>query len=126
MALKANVQQQNAALRAEILAAARRGLRGEPRWLSPLLSISGLDAAKGIVAKLETVPEQGGTYVSGIWVTPEHEFFRFEAFEGENSAPDPEPLEDITSSVVVSNHLPGTGKSFGALAIEVLNEVRAS
>lgn len=126
MARKANVQQQNAEVRAEILRAAQRGLGGEPSWLATLLSISGLDPSQGIVAQLQSVPDQEGNIVSGIWVSAESEFYRFEALEITKGAPDVVPLESITGDIVVSDHVPGTGRSFGALAIEVLHEVRAS
>ncbi len=128
MALQRNVQQQNAALKADIrrtLEIARRTPCPLP-WLHPLLLSNGVDPASGILVELHDCPEQEGHGFQGLWLAGDKSFLEFEVMV---RAMDPpahcivERFEDVTTSTVVAPGLKGKGRSFGALALELLDEV---
>jgi len=130
MALKQNVQQQNEVSRARISATARSfraDLLSHP-WLLVELQERQLDPTTGILAELNSVPEQNGEFISGVWVTPNRQFFRFEAVLSHHPvvSSSVEVWEDATATTEVNEHQRGTGKSFGWLAIEVLDELRTA
>ncbi len=65
--------------------------------------------------------------MKGTWLTSERRFWEFEAVVPRQDG-DPvviERFEDATASILMSAHLPGPGKSFGYLALEVLDGRRA-
>ena len=123
MAMKKNVQQQNADLSERIRDTALRwAFRCD--WLPSLLLARGLDPGDGILVELSQIPGQGGDHFYGVWLTSTKRFWRFEIqtpLDGGELVVD--VFEDATSEIVVSDHVPGTGRSFGALAIELLDEV---
>ena len=128
MALQRNVQQQNAALQADIrrtLEIARRTPCPLP-WLHPLLRSNGVDPASGILVELHDCPEQEGHGFQGLWLAGDKTFLEFEVMV---RSTDPagqclvERFEDVTPAVVVTPGLKGKGRSFGALALEVLDEL---
>jgi hypothetical protein len=126
MAIKRNVQQQNAVTREEITrcAMACRDPFTYP-WLHVELQNRGLDPLAGILADLTTIPEQYGEFVEGIWLTSEPRFFRFTALISRHPtvSAEIETWEDITDATQINEHCPGTGKSFGWLAIDVFREI---
>ena len=127
MALQQNVQQQNRALRLEISATAQT-FRSDPLrypWLLIELRQRGFDLAKGILALLQSEPEQDGDLMSGVWLTPQRQFYRFEILVPRvpGASHIVETWEDVTAATAVNAHQRGTGQSFGWLAIEVLNEM---
>jgi hypothetical protein len=127
MALKQNVQQQNRTSRLEIATTAQT-FRSNPLqfpWLMVELQRRDLDLAKGILALVQTVPEQSGNLMSGIWLTPQRQFYRFEILVSRTPGASDivEAWEDVTVTTEVNAHQRGTGHTFGWLAIEVLNEM---
>jgi len=78
-----------------------------------------------LLVAFSSVPDQGGgDWVSGTWLTDTRRFWKFEAVVPTRAGEqvEIERLVDVTDSVLVSAHVPGTGKSFGSLALEVLNQ----
>ena len=63
--------------------------------------------------------------MSGIWLTPQRQFYRFEILVSRDpgASDTVETWEDVTATTNVTAHQRGTGQSFGWLAIEVLNEM---
>src|SRR5690349_9322968 len=121
MALKQDVQQQNEAARLTIASTATT-FRSDPLkypWLTCELQKRGIDLAAGILVSLDSLPEQGGELKSGIWLTPDRRFYRFEVLVSRDSN-DPDTVEsweDVTATTLVNAHQRGTGQSFGWLAI---------
>ena len=61
--------------------------------------------------------------MKGTWLTNERRFWEFEAVvpRQKGESVEIERLEEMTDSVEVSAHVPGTAKTFGYLALEVLD-----
>jgi hypothetical protein len=71
--------------------------------------------------------EQFGDICRGLWLTREREFFEFSVLLQRNDAEvELEEWRDVTDETIVNAHQPGTGKSFGLLALEVLGETYES
>ena len=126
MAILRNVRQQNDATREEIrrTAAAFRGNMLGYAWLLSGLTQRQLDPLGGILAELACVPEQDGDLYSGYWLTTDERFYRFEILVTRQApvTAQVEKWEEATAGVEVKPRQPGTGKSFGFIAIEVLRE----
>jgi len=128
MSIKRNVQQQNAATKATISAIAL-AYACQPEsvpWLSAALESHQLSSANGILVYLVEIPEQEGNIQAGVWLTANHEFFEFEAMVARDSHRllRIEQFKNVTNTLSTSEHLRGVGRSFGALAIQVLTERR--
>lgn len=127
MAIKRNVQQQNAVTREEIANCARvfRDPFNYP-WLHVALVDRGLDPWTGILAKLRATPEQNGEYFEGVWLASGPQFFRFTALVVSHPAisAEIETWQNVTDETEVNEHCPGVGKSFGWLATEVLRDIQ--
>lgn len=125
MARQQNVQQQNMLTTDRILKAVS-DFEASGRlvaWLSAALRSRGDTADSGLLVAFGTVPDQGGgDWVEGTWLTTERRFWEFEAVVSphDSEVVAIERLEDVTLSMTVSAHVPGTGKSFAHLALEVL------
>ena len=127
MALRRNVQEQNQATRDEI-AKHSRAFRSQPMdfpWLLSELHERGLDPLSGILAELSEIPEQGGQYISGHWLSDDRRFYHFAGTltRGTRAQFQMEQWEHVSPEV--SAHEPGTGKTFAYLALEVLEELRS-
>lgn len=124
MSRQLNVQQQNALVKEEILDAARTYISKSPytRWVSEVLLRSGLHPAQGILVRLGAELEQGGEWAYATWLTSDGRFYNIEAMieYGTHHLLYVEKIEDASSEIVVSEHQRGTGRSFGAIALEVL------
>jgi len=128
MAIRLDVQQQNSATRDQIARAAqtfRNDMLSSYPWLLNELLSRSLDPLTGILAKLERIPEQEGELFEGYWLSEDKRFFRFEVMVSRSQAvtANVELWQDASESVLVSAHQPGTGKSFGWLALDVLREL---
>jgi hypothetical protein len=126
MTRQRNVKQQNALTTEDILKAAAlfRESDRQVAWLSAALRSRGEAASSGLLVAFRTVPDQGGgDWVKGIWLTSDRRFWEFEAVvpRQDGEAVVIERLEDATSVIQVSAHVPGTGKTFGHLALDVLD-----
>lgn len=124
MSIQRNVAQQNAATLAEIeqTAALASGTSNALKWLPGLLRDHGQSLQDGILASLSSVPEQEGTFFHGVWLNRNQEFWAFKltASRETGSLLELEEFENISHSIAVSARVPGTGKSFAFLAIQVL------
>ncbi len=127
MSVQRNVIQQNAETLAEIRRVAAAFEAGEAQipWLDELLAARGLFSHQGVLIKLGRIPEQADDLVFGMWLAGSYEFWEFEVLVSrENGAVMAvEQFENVTAAVAVSANAPGTGKSFGFLARQVLLEV---
>jgi hypothetical protein len=126
MAIKRNVAQQNQELKDEMrrTAAAFANHSTQFSWVTDVLKLHGLSAQTGILVRMFETPGQEGNIVGGIWLTKSKEFWSLRAVisRSDGSFLEIEEVENISSSVVVNQHVPGTGKSFGHLALEVFRE----
>ncbi len=126
MTRQLNVQQQNSLTIEGILRAAEwaRSSDRHIEWLGAALRANGEASTSGLLVAARTLPDQGGgDWIHGTWLTSERRFWEFEAVvPRRNGEPvEIERLEDVTDSIEVSRHVPGTGKSFGYMALEVLD-----
>lgn len=127
MSISLNVGQQNQASKTAIahiasLFVQKRQLFG---WLVQALESQGLDPESGFPVCLAEVPEQEGRFFTGIWLTNQRRFWAFEAIVSRSTGEllCLERLEDITATTEVNAHVPGIGKSFGYLALQVQHEL---
>lgn len=123
-----NVQEQNADTKARIRAVAA-SFKDSPlnfTWLIELLQAQSIPLERGMLVSLAHVPEQSGEQYLGTWLTLEGRFFQFSVLVSRTDAElEIEEWQDVTARTTVNAHLPGTGKSFGFLALEVLRESNA-
>jgi hypothetical protein len=99
-------------------------------WLRVMLATRGYDAGAGMLVALRSVPDQGCWVHYGMWLTESGAFLKFvadEAFgsrllEGSGRLENFE-LEDVSDQTSTSPHLPGTGKSFGWLALDAMRQM---
>jgi hypothetical protein len=131
MAIRLSVQQQNDLTRSAIRSAAlsfRANKDSKYPWLFSELKKRGLDPATGILAQLEQVPEQFGEEFGGLWLTAAGESIRFAILvpRSDAAAVEIETWQNETAQVEINAHLPGTGKSFGWLALDVLRELNTN
>jgi hypothetical protein len=128
MSQQLNVQQQNASAKAKIQRTVAAFQCRSPflAWLPAVLASHGLSPEAGALVRLSEIPEQEGNLFSGVWLTQSREFWEFEVVVSRSTGAvvAVERFENTTPSVTVSAHQPDTGKSFGCLALEVLNNVR--
>jgi hypothetical protein len=126
MSIQRNVQQQNAATKA-MMSATASAFANQPKsipWLSVALESHQLSSANGILVHLVNIPEQEGNFQTGVWLTADQEFFEFEAMVTRDNQRllRIERFKNVTNTLSTCSHLPGVGQSFGALAIQLLNE----
>jgi hypothetical protein len=122
-----NVQEQNADAKAVIRAAAS-SFNDDPlrfSWLSDVLLTNSLSPQKGILVSLSSIPDEGGELYSGLWLTSCRQFFKFSVLLPRNgSEVEVEEWRNVTNEIIVEARRPGTGKSFGLLSLEVLDELK--
>jgi len=125
LARHSSVKQQNSATRAEIAGCARRMVNRDAAlsWLPGVLEARHLDPSRGILATYSEKSDRGGRLCTGTWLTASKEFWDFRVLVpgAKEDNPIVELFEERSVSVFV--HERGIVKSFGATAIEVLNEV---
>jgi hypothetical protein len=117
-----NVSQQNEATLTEIERTTALATQ-EPcaRWLPRILGKHGMSARAGILVRLKSIPDQSADIYYGLWLTKDKRFQEFTvAVSRVNDSIEVEHFKDITDVVVVSEHSPGIGKTFGYLALELL------
>ena len=96
-------------------------------WLRAELQHRGLDPTEGVLVRLTEIPDQAGTFYTGMWVGKDRRFWRFRAtVSSGSSSVAVESFNEASSEVTVTKEDRGTGLSFGHLAIEVLYESLAS
>jgi hypothetical protein len=122
-----NVQVQNLETRSRIVQCARE-FRSDPRrffWLVHALLAHSLLPDAGILVSWKDVPDQEGIVYRGCWLTDSGEFFDFSVFVPNRNEEPPvvENWREVTSTTPIIAHQPGTGKSFGWLALDVLRQM---
>ena len=125
MSKQLSVQSQNDRTRARIeeVASWFTQSNSPAPWLIELLVDRGVPPDAGILVQFAETPEQDGNLCKGIWLSESRRFWSFEAVVPRtgSSAVTVEYFRDITSEFSLDAHLPGVGKSFGCLAVEVLD-----
>jgi hypothetical protein len=119
--------EQSAAVKTRIrtLAASFKDNASQFPWLVELLQTQSMPVDRGILVSLAHASEPRGEEYSGTWLTRDRRFFGFLVLVSRaNAALEIEDWEDVTAETVVSEHLPGMGKSFGFLALEVLSQLQ--
>lgn len=120
-----NVKEQNALEKHRIYQEASYWRdNGIPIGLKSALEKKGIDTEKSIYLQYEQ-DFPGCSTDEGIVLTPEHRFFEFEM---DLNAKRTEVIdfhlwEDITLNIEINKHKPGTGATWGSLALEVLSEL---
>jgi hypothetical protein len=123
-----NVQEQNALTRRKVLvyAEAYRAQAADLAWVRQALVESRINPEAGILISASSVP-CGGGYEMGYaqWLTSEGRFYDFETTLrlGTQALVSVDSAVEVTGKISVSRHERGTGKSLGALALEVLAEL---
>lgn len=132
MGRQRNTQVQGRDRGADILDTARSFAAQPERfeWLRALLAGRGLDTSEGILIELRSVPDQGCWVHYGMWLTASGTFLKFVADEAFGERPldgsgflKYSNVEDVTGQTVTAKHVPGTGKSFGWLALDALRQL---
>ena len=125
MAIRRNVQEQNDETRREIQRTAKafRADTFRYAWLLSELVERGLHPTTGILAQLKCISEQQGDCYEGYWLSEDRKFYRFEVLvtRGPRVSSETEAWRDVTAEIVSKARQPGTGKSFGFIALEVLD-----
>jgi hypothetical protein len=119
-----SVQHQNLETREKILRVAREFRRDPSQFPGVIhtLHAHSLDPRKGILIECKDFFDQHGRCYEGCWLTRDREFFRFSVlvpFDGIDP-PVVEEWREVTAETDINQHVPGTGKSFGWLALDVL------
>lgn len=123
-----NVQEQNALGRNDMkqCALAYRQANKFRIWVRFALQSGGLNPDDGVLLFSTTVPCGGNKeYVRAYWLTSDKRFYEIEATTvlGSLMFVSLDSLEDVTDRTTIDPHLRGKGKSFGCLAIEVLEDL---
>jgi hypothetical protein len=125
-----SVQHQNLETREKIVRIAREFRRDPSQFPGVIhaLHAHSLNESKGILVECKDFFDQDGHVYEGCWLTGDREFFRFAVLVPFNRADPPviEHWREVTPEVVVNAHVPGTGKSFGWLALDVYANELAS
>ena len=124
MARQRNVEQQDSATRAQIALCARRIADRDPAlsWLPAALESRGIDPSRGILAAYSEKAGQVERVCSGTWLTASGEFWEFRVVVPVAGGRSVVKAFDERSVSVFADRR-GIAKSFGALAIEVRDEV---
>lgn len=123
-----NVQQQNALTKQAIIdcAVAYRQQGPSLAWVRSALLEHSVDTDKGILTEASSVPCGGGEEAAyATWLTLDRQFLSIEAAISwdEHTLILVESFENVTERINTNSHNKGTGKSFGCLALEVLDEL---
>ncbi|MBC5786393.1 hypothetical protein H8N03_25875 [Ramlibacter sp. USB13] len=124
MSSQRDVSQQNAGSLEQIgLISSEYEMRpSRVNWLRSVLASRGIDPTAGLLVRLQEVPEQEGQYFRGTWLTTAGRFWDLAAMLSRDyrEVVELDEFDDVTEQTLVSAHVPGTGKSFGYLALEAL------
>jgi len=108
-----------------------QSFRSDPRayqWLLDTLVAHSQSPEGGILVRLRQVPDQLGEVCDGLWLTDDQQFFRFSVLlpraRGERMII--EDWREVTEETEINAHKPGTGKTFGHLALEAQHALSKS
>ena len=116
---------QNAGMRSEIAQCARLAASGDQAlsWLPVVLQAHGIDPSKGILAAYSERDHPKARLCTGTWLTASGDFWEFQVLVPNAAGDAPIVRFFDERSVSVFAHERGIAKSFGALAIEVRDEI---
>lgn len=125
-----NVQEQNAMDKHQIMECARdfRNNKCLPNALIDYFEEQGVDTNLSVLLWHDRMPCGGMTVpYRGEWLTPDFKFYSYEIFldKSDSFVSDVDEWKDITEQVEINEHKPGTGKTYGFMCIEVLNEINS-
>ena len=124
-----NVQEQNA-VQKHFMREHALNFRNSPSryiWLYKSLVEKGIDVQNGLLLSLNSCIEEGPVEeFDAIWATYENRFYKVSVVleYGTQNLIEVEEFSDITSDIEFNAHKKGTGKSFGILALELINELK--
>lgn len=123
-----NVQQQNALAKQAIIDCAVAYRKQDPHltWVRSALLEHGVDTEKGILTEASSLPCGGGEETAyATWLTWDRQFLFIDATISldTHTLITVESFENVTDKTSTSSHNKGTGKSFGCLSLEVLEEL---
>jgi len=121
--IQRNVKQQAEATALAIKHAIALGA-SQPPWFVAMLRQHGLSPQAGILVRYAEIPEQEGNLQKGVWLSEASEFWEFEVLVSRvnRQALRFEKFLNATSSFPAVAGQPGTGPSFGHLALQALRE----
>ncbi|MCW8875694.1 MAG: hypothetical protein OQK51_01440 [Kangiellaceae bacterium] len=120
-----NVQEQNALLENNILCGAKYWREnGIPLGLDAFLKTKGIDSSSSIFLNYEQ-DFPGCCTDDGIVLTGDNRFYEFQIdlSNDRKVVIDIGRFEEVTGEYTISSHQPGTGATWGYLAIKVLSEL---
>ena len=125
-----NVQEQNFLTRQQMVEFALAYSRREPTlvWVESALRLNGIDPCRGVLVKATSVPCGGGEESARAeWIAEDRQFYSIEATirMGTHELISVDECRNVTTSIAVTAHQPGVGKSAGYLALEVLEQIRS-
>jgi hypothetical protein len=121
--LSVQEQNQQAQIRMRAIASQFKRDTADFQWLIDILESNSETAQSGVLVSLKRVPDQGGNICDGVWLSADRRFVEFSVLLPYNGGPPQlEFWNDVTDDIIVNAHQPGTGKSFGFLALEILDE----
>ncbi len=122
---QSTIQEQNKKAEARMRAVAEK-FKSEPasfQWLTHILESQSEFPKQGVLVSFNRTPDKEGTLCEGMWLSADERFFEFSVvLPDDNEPPEIEYWNDVSDDTIVNAHQPGTGKSFGFLAMEILNE----
>ncbi len=123
------IQQENQQALDRMRAIASRFKSDPPgfEWLIEILELNSESAQRGVLVSLNQTPNQRDDTCEGVWLSVNRRFFEFSVrLPHDGGPPKPEFWNDVTEDIIVNAHQPGTGKSFGFLAMDLLDEALKS
>jgi hypothetical protein len=123
------IQEQNQQAMDRMRAIASRFKRDSPglQWLIGILESNSESPQQGVLVSLKQTLDKGDNICEGVWLSASRRFLEFSArLPQDGGPPEVEFWNDVTEDIIVNAHQPGTGKSFGFLALELLDEALKS
>jgi hypothetical protein len=122
---KPSLQKQNQQAQDRMRAIALRFKRDSTgfKWLIDILQLISESPERGILISFKQTSDQDNNICEGVWLSANRRFLEFNVLlPRDGEPPEIEFWNDVTDDIIVNAHQPGTGKSFGFLALELLDE----
>lgn len=95
-------------------------------WLSEVLESEGISSLDGILISLSDVPEQGGMEYFATWLASDSKFYEVTVLIPYGDTKSFELDQFVEVFPRTNEHCPGTGKSEGFIALQLLNEYKVN
>lgn len=123
-----NVAEQNALTKDNVSQCAQHFIenRDLPQALISYFEQHGLNTYQSLLVERSCLPCGGWDEAyTGKWITQDEKFYSYDIiFDKRKSRIVSVDLwQNVTDDIEISNHKPGTGKTFGSLCIELLHEL---